>query len=121
VESNSFGEKGITNITTPGRFTLDTVIEDEGLNLSVGERSLVSLARALVTDAQVVVLDECTAVSYLLPACVPGQTHVWMFGKQAVDLETDRKIQETIRQEFKDKTLLCIARKCCSPHLLSQY
>lgn len=35
------------------KFTLDTVVEDEGLNLSVGERSLVSLARALTKDAKV--------------------------------------------------------------------
>lgn len=34
------------------RFTLDTVIEDEGLNLSIGERSLVSLARAIVKDSR---------------------------------------------------------------------
>lgn len=39
------------------RFTLDLVIEDEGNNLSVGERSLVSLARALVKDSKIVVLE----------------------------------------------------------------
>lgn len=47
--------------TTPmNRYTLDTVIESEGSNLSVGERSLLSLARALVKDSKVVVLDEAT-------------------------------------------------------------
>lgn len=43
-----------------GKFGLDTVIESEGANLSVGERSLLSLARALVKDSRVVVLDEAT-------------------------------------------------------------
>ena len=42
------------------RYTLDSVIESEGANLSVGERSLLSLARALVKDCKVVVLDEAT-------------------------------------------------------------
>ena len=36
------------------RFTLDTTVEAEGANLSVGERSLLSLARALVKDSKVV-------------------------------------------------------------------
>jgi ATP-binding cassette subfamily C (CFTR/MRP) protein 1 len=46
--------------TPQGRITLDTVIEPEGANLSVGERSLLSLARALVKDTRVVILDEAT-------------------------------------------------------------
>ncbi|ODO00356.1 hypothetical protein I350_06992 [Cryptococcus amylolentus CBS 6273] len=71
-------------------FGLDSVIEEEGSNLSVGERSLLSLARALVKDSKIVILDEATA---------------------AVDLETDAKIQSTIHREFSDKTLLCIAHR----------
>nr|VWO95278.1 Transcriptional regulatory protein SEF1 [Ganoderma boninense] len=76
--------------TPTSRFNLDTVIESEGSNLSVGERSLLSLARALVKDSQVVVLDEATA---------------------SVDLETDAKIQHTIQTQFRHKTLLCIAHR----------
>ncbi|KAF8175919.1 P-loop containing nucleoside triphosphate hydrolase protein [Mycena galopus ATCC 62051] len=72
------------------RLTLDTVIETDGANLSVGERSLLSLARALVKDSRVVILDEATA---------------------SVDLETDNKIQRTIQTQFKDRTLICIAHR----------
>jgi len=75
---------------TNGQITLDTVIEPEGTNLSLGQRSLLSLARALVKDSRVVILDEATA---------------------SVDLETDKRIQDTIRSEFQDRTLLCIAHR----------
>ncbi|KAJ7861976.1 hypothetical protein B0H14DRAFT_2349767, partial [Mycena olivaceomarginata] len=42
------------------RLTLDTVIEADGANLSMGERSLLSLVRALVKDSRVVILAEVT-------------------------------------------------------------
>ncbi|KAF5370179.1 hypothetical protein D9757_010634 [Collybiopsis confluens] len=73
-----------------GRITLDSIIEPEATNLSLGQRSLLSLARALVKDSRVVILDEATA---------------------SVDLETDKRIQDTIRTEFQDRTLLCIAHR----------
>ena len=53
---------GESTLACVSRIDLDTVIESEGANLSVGERSLLSLARALVKDSQVVVLDEATWV-----------------------------------------------------------
>ncbi|KAG2050221.1 P-loop containing nucleoside triphosphate hydrolase protein [Suillus hirtellus] len=40
--------------------SLDSTIESKGVNLSVGERSLLSLAHALVKDCKVIVLDEAT-------------------------------------------------------------
>ncbi|KAI0956120.1 hypothetical protein AcV7_006609 [Taiwanofungus camphoratus] len=90
VESTKGGQVSDGTHTPTSRFNLDTVIESEGANLSVGERSLLSLARALVKDSQVVVLDEATA---------------------SVDLETDSKIQHTIQTQFSHKTLLCIAHR----------
>ncbi|KAJ7510445.1 putative ATP-binding cassette transporter protein YOR1 [Mycena galericulata] len=87
---NADDEKPSGSNTPVNKFSLDTVIEDEGNNLSVGQRSLVSLARALVKDAPILVLDEATA---------------------SVDYETDRKIQDTITHEFEDRTILCIAHR----------
>lgn len=54
------------------RFSLDLLVEDEGLNFSAGERSLVSLARALVKDSKIIALDEATASVGFLPVSSPS-------------------------------------------------
>ena len=72
------------------RIHLDGVVEEEGLNFSLGQRQLMALARALVRGSQIIVCDEATS---------------------SVDMETDQKIQRTIATGFKGKTLLCIAHR----------
>lgn len=67
-----------------------TVIGENGSMLSGGERQRISIARALLKDAPVVLLDEATA---------------------SLDVENETRIQTAISQLIKEKTVLVIAHR----------
>ncbi|KAL2869784.1 P-loop containing nucleoside triphosphate hydrolase protein [Aspergillus lucknowensis] len=72
------------------KITLDGPVDEDGSNYSLGQRQLLAFARAMARDSRIIVIDE---------------------GTSSIDAETDMKIQETIVNNFRGKTLLSIAHR----------
>ncbi|MDM8129658.1 ATP-binding cassette domain-containing protein, partial [Paraclostridium benzoelyticum] len=68
----------------------DTLIEEGGDSLSIGQKQLISIARAILKESTILILDEATS---------------------SIDTNTERKIQEAIKHAMKDKTSIIIAHR----------
>ncbi len=69
---------------------LDTVVEEYGKNLSAGQRQMISFARVILSNPQMILLDEATS---------------------AVDLYTESKIQKAVDRILRGKTSIVIAHR----------
>ena len=86
VSKLSFCEEFINNL--PNKY--ETMIGENGVRLSVGEKQWLSIARAMMKDSSIILLDEATS---------------------SLDSETEAKIQEALKILTKNKTTVVIAHR----------
>ena len=69
---------------------LDRKIEQNGSNLSVGEKQLICIARAIIRKTKIVIMDEATA---------------------NIDMSTEEKIQKALQYVLNDSTVITVAHR----------
>ena len=85
----------VKEIISKKNITLDNIIEEEGTNLSKGERQKIILARVLLKKSNILILDEALS---------------------GVEIEEEYEIMKNILKTFKDKTIIYISHsKVCIP------
>ncbi|HCX60340.1 MAG TPA: ABC transporter permease, partial [Candidatus Cloacimonas sp.] len=72
---------------------LDTELAERGQNVSQGEKQLISFARALAFDSEIIIMDEATA---------------------SIDPQTEARIQRTMNSVFGGKTMVIVAHRLTS-------
>ena len=78
---------------------LDTVIGERGIKLSGGQKQRISIARALLADPKIIILDEATS---------------------NLDTESETFIQKSLHTLMKDRTTLVIAHRLSTIHQANQ-
>jgi ATP-binding cassette subfamily B multidrug efflux pump len=68
----------------------DTIITEDGMNISQGQKQMLTIARAMLSDAKMLILDEATS---------------------NVDTRTEQQIQSAMRELMKDRTCFVIAHR----------
>lgn len=68
----------------------ETIVGEKGMTLSGGQRQRISIARALLTDPEVLLLDDCTS---------------------ALDANTEQKLQETLARLMQGKTAVIVSQR----------
>ncbi|KAJ8291463.1 ATP-dependent bile acid permease [Rhodotorula toruloides] len=87
---NAIKRSGLARAGNGDGLSLDTPVASSGSNFSQGQRQLIGLARALVRNSRVIVMDEATA---------------------SLDNESDKLVQRVVREEFRGCTNLTVAHR----------
>jgi ABC-type multidrug transport system fused ATPase/permease subunit len=93
------------------RISLDSNVSSGGGNFSLGQRQILALARALVRQSKVLILDEATASLGMNRPFFNLLHSVNLFFLYMLDHQTDTLVQKSLSTEFKDCTLITVAHR----------